>query len=272
MRVFAPVVFVLASLVFYTLARPHDSDTPFRKRHVRRSLATLSTSNVTLEDEGKVLQKRFGPTARFSFYKPGLGACGQTNGRNDFIVALNQEQFGNGENCFKTITITYGGKSTQATIVDECMECPYAALDFSPGLFDFFGPESAGYLYGSWEFGSGEPKTTSTPKPEPTTSTTQVRPTTTWTPEPTTSSTTTKKTSTSTSTQSSTTSSSVASSTTKASSSVTFSSSSTNAASSSVASSTAIPVPTDVLGQLDLVMTDLGAILVGGVLIEAGGQ
>ncbi|KAG6888490.1 hypothetical protein C0995_007916 [Termitomyces sp. Mi166 len=138
------------------------------------------------------------------------------------------------------------------------MECPYAALDFSPGLFDFFGPESAGYLYGSWEFGSGEPKTTSTPKPEPTT--TEVKPTSTWTPELTTSSTTTKKTSTSTSTHSLTTSSSVAS--------TTLSTSSTTV----TPSSTAITVPTDVFGQLDLVMSNLGAILIEGVLVGAGGQ
>ena len=43
------------------------------------------------------------------------------------------------------------------------MGCGANNLDFSQGLFDFFGPESAGVLHGSWSFGSGN----SNPSPTP---------------------------------------------------------------------------------------------------------
>ncbi|KAG6815872.1 hypothetical protein H0H87_010615 [Tephrocybe sp. NHM501043] len=176
------------------------------------------------------------------------------------IVAMNQMQYGNGEHCFETITITYKGKSTPATVVDKCMECPYGALDFSRGLFDFFASEGEGYIYGSWVFGSGDPEPTPTPKPEPTT--TKVKPTTTHTPDPTTTSTT-KTTSTTHTTSSS--SSSVAHSTTTS-----TSTTSTNV--DATPSNTAGAVPTDVFAQLDLAMVNLGGILIGGVLIGAAAK
>lgn len=89
------------------------------------------------------------------------------------IVALNVEQFGPGypgQYCFKTITISVGGVTTQATVVDkvrltpasyissldvfgtQCMGCPWGGLDFSAGLFSFFAPQSEGVLYGEWWF------------------------------------------------------------------------------------------------------------------------
>ncbi|KAJ7063131.1 RlpA-like double-psi beta-barrel-protein domain-containing protein-containing protein [Mycena amicta] len=98
-----------------------------------------------------VVQKRFGD-ARFTFFDTGLGACGSTNVASDFIVALNSEQYGNGEHCYEMVEITYKGKTKQAQIVDECPGCPYAALDMSTGLFDFFASEDLGVIYGSWVF------------------------------------------------------------------------------------------------------------------------
>ena len=66
---------------------------------------------------------------------PGLGACGKVNKPSDFIVALNQAQFGSGypgPHCFETITITYGGKTAQATIMDEA-SCYFSyAIDTFP--------------------------------------------------------------------------------------------------------------------------------------------
>ncbi|KAI0049708.1 hypothetical protein FA95DRAFT_1475807, partial [Auriscalpium vulgare] len=87
-----------------------------------------------------------------SYYADGVGACGKTNSPGDFIVALNSAQYGGGQYCFETITISYQGKSTQATIVDECPGCPFAGLDMSEGLFNFFAPESEGIIYGEWDF------------------------------------------------------------------------------------------------------------------------
>ncbi|KAG1754435.1 hypothetical protein EDB19DRAFT_1902584 [Suillus lakei] len=154
---------------------------------------------VAIRARGDVdVVKRSFDNARFTFYDVGLGACGDYSAASDFIVALNVDQYGSGypgPQCFLSITISYGGKTAQAVIMDECMGCPYGGLDFSRGLFDYFASESEGVIYGSWWFNSGSattstswtPTTTSTSwTPDPTTSWT---PTTTWTPDPTTSST-----------------------------------------------------------------------------------
>ncbi|KAG1750083.1 hypothetical protein EDB19DRAFT_83708 [Suillus lakei] len=110
------------------------------------------------------IHKRAFNNARFTFYDVGLGACGQHSSPGDFAVALNVAQYGQGHpgpQCFKSITISYGGKTAQATIMDECTGCPYGGLDFSTGLFSYFASENDDVLYGSWWFNEG----TSEPTP-----------------------------------------------------------------------------------------------------------
>ncbi|KAI0301947.1 RlpA-like double-psi beta-barrel-protein domain-containing protein-containing protein, partial [Multifurca ochricompacta] len=85
-------------------------------------------------------------------YKDGLGSCGQSNGSGDFIVALNPEQYDGGAHCGETITITFGGKTAQATVEDLCPGCGFGELDFSDGLFGFFAPLGTGIIYGEWSF------------------------------------------------------------------------------------------------------------------------
>ncbi|KAJ3566322.1 hypothetical protein NP233_g7078 [Leucocoprinus birnbaumii] len=128
---------------------------------------------------GMQLWKRFS-NARWTFYAVGLGACGKTNVPSDFIVALNSAQFGGGypgPQCFKTISMSYNGKTATAQIMDECPGCPYGGLDLSEGLFKHFAAESVGVIYGTWSFTSGggggggddggddTPKTTKKPSP-----------------------------------------------------------------------------------------------------------
>ncbi|KAF6764733.1 RlpA-like double-psi beta-barrel-protein domain-containing protein-containing protein, partial [Ephemerocybe angulata] len=103
------------------------------------------------------LQKRT-TNSRWSFYDVGLGACGGTNVESDFVVALNQAEFGTGfpsPQCGKTITMTYNGKTATAKIVDSCPGCPQGGLDLSRGLFTHFAAESVGIIYGEWEYASG---------------------------------------------------------------------------------------------------------------------
>lgn len=133
---------VLAFTVSLVVANYHE-------QHARRHSGVAKRSKA---DVG--LHKRFS-NARFTFYAAGLGACGKTNSDNDFIVALNQAQYGSGSDCFKEITITANGKTHGATIVDECPGCPYGGLDMSKALFDFFAAESLGVITGSWDFASG---------------------------------------------------------------------------------------------------------------------
>ncbi|KAJ7752031.1 RlpA-like double-psi beta-barrel-protein domain-containing protein-containing protein [Mycena metata] len=116
----------------------------------------------------RTLEKRFSD-ARFTFFDAGLGACGSTSDASQFIVALNSQQYGDGENCYKMIEITYNGKTAQAQIVDECTSCPYGALDFSTSLFDHFASEDLGVIYGSWVFADAAKPTTTTRKKTTTT-------------------------------------------------------------------------------------------------------
>ncbi|KAG1721195.1 RlpA-like double-psi beta-barrel-protein domain-containing protein-containing protein [Suillus paluster] len=153
MLVLAIFVFAFVSTVLpFTAGRVHGLQ---RERH--EELAQRARGDVGIH-------KRAFYGARFTFYDVGLGACGQYNSPDDFIVALNVAQFGigyPGPNCFQTITITYGGNTAQATIMDKCMGCPWGGLDFSRGLFNHFASEDVGVVYGSWSFDDGPSEPTS---------------------------------------------------------------------------------------------------------------
>ncbi|TFK41691.1 RlpA-like double-psi beta-barrel-protein domain-containing protein-containing protein [Crucibulum laeve] len=165
---------------------------PHAKAHLNRhhDLAKRASGDMHI-------YKRFS-ASRWSYYfvDVAAGACGVRNSDSSFTVALNTPQYGSGypgPNCFKTITMKYNGKTTTATIMDQCPGCPYGGLDLSPGLFEFFAPHSAGIIYGEWYFNDGapapEPETpkpattkktkTPTPTPEPTSTYVWVPPTTT---------------------------------------------------------------------------------------------
>ncbi|KAF8904422.1 RlpA-like double-psi beta-barrel-protein domain-containing protein-containing protein [Gymnopilus junonius] len=125
------------------------------------------------------LFKRFSG-ARWSFYNTetgNAGSCGHFLSNSGFTVAVNVEQMTSSW-CGKTIRMTYGGRTTTATVQDTCPGCPWDGLDLSPGLFSFFAPQSIGIIYGEWEFtdGTGAPHTTSKKPPPP--------PTSTWHPPP----------------------------------------------------------------------------------------
>ncbi|GJE86993.1 hypothetical protein PsYK624_030760 [Phanerochaete sordida] len=187
---FLPAVVLSLSLSTLALAGAHDAP---RRRHAGTNFLA----------QNHTLAKRF-DNARFSYYEAGTGACGATNSDSDFIVALNSAQYGSGEHCFASITISYNGKSTQAQITDECPGCPYGGLDLTPGLFSYFASEDAGIIYGEWDFSDGaSPSPSPTPTPTPTPAWTPpaiviTTPTSTWSPPPTTSSTKEQKTSSST--------------------------------------------------------------------------
>jgi len=161
-----PIV-ALSFFVADSAANPHGGH--HAARHAHDAIARRVPGDVSLH-------KRFDNT-RFTFYDVGLGACGIWNVESDFIVALNTPQYGDGypgPNCFKKIEISFGGKSTTATVTDQCPGCPWGGLDLSRGLFRFFAPESTGIIYGEWHFidGSDNPDPTPTPDPPKTTKTT----------------------------------------------------------------------------------------------------
>ncbi|OBT61408.1 hypothetical protein VE03_09500 [Pseudogymnoascus sp. 23342-1-I1] len=93
-----------------------------------------------------------------TFYTAGLGACGLTSdGSAENVVALPYEFMGTQSNgnpfCGKTVTIEYGGKTVQATVVDKCMGCVGRDLDLSNAAFSGLGiAESVGRTTANWYF------------------------------------------------------------------------------------------------------------------------
>ncbi|KAE9411102.1 hypothetical protein BT96DRAFT_248689 [Gymnopus androsaceus JB14] len=182
----------------------------------RLSLLSLATSSffLTVQASGHARDTNSGI---FTWFVDGLGACGITNTATDNIVALNIPQWDSGSHCFQTITLSYGGKTAQAQITDQCGNCASGSLDLSHGLFqDLIGdPEEIGTVSGSWSFAGSSTTTTSSSTSQYTPPSTTQAPTSTSTPPPsTTSSTTPTSTSTSQSTFSTTSSSSSSTSTT----------------------------------------------------------
>jgi len=188
-------------------------------------------------------QKR--ASGQFTYFAVGMGACGKQNTDDDFIVALNTPSWAGGSHCFETVTITINGKTARAQVVDRCVSCGPEDLDFSPGLFHYFGgTEAQGVMHGTWYYGGEEPES----DPVPTTTTTS---------EP-------KPSSTSTSTRSSSTSTPPPSSTWEP----PKTSSSSSSPSSSSSYNIAAPTPTGVLAQSLLSLGDLGGLVVAARAVQ----
>lgn len=204
--------------------------------------------------------------ARWSFYNAetgNAGSCGQMLSNSGFTVAMNVAQMNSGL-CYQTITMSYGGKTTTATIVDTCPGCPWGGLDLTPGLFSFFASQGAGIIYGTWNFGSGAvaqaPAPTTTWKPAPTPTTTW-KPATTPTPTPTPTPKPTTTTSTSSKPSSSSHPSSSASSSASSSSSVSYSS---NGLATPTGTINVTPGQPENLANLILAFVEMGSIAMAG--------
>ena len=91
-----------------------------------------------------------------TYYDPGLGSCGYSNGNNDNIVALSTEVMQNGDSsnsnpkCGTQISIwsPHSKQAHQATIVDTCPGCAKYDIDVSPALFQLVAPDGDGRVHG----------------------------------------------------------------------------------------------------------------------------
>ncbi|GAA6054552.1 hypothetical protein JCM3770_006027 [Rhodotorula araucariae] len=112
------------------------------------SNASLVAQGDTRGDdgEGHMLAKR-GYSGRATFFQPGLGACGTYSSSSDYMVAMNEAQYGDlgavSSWCFKTITISY---------------------DMSPSLFKHFADPSVGVFYMNWAPAGSAPDTSAEDK------------------------------------------------------------------------------------------------------------
>ncbi|KAH6847738.1 RlpA-like double-psi beta-barrel-protein domain-containing protein-containing protein [Chaetomium sp. MPI-CAGE-AT-0009] len=100
-------------------------------------------------------------SGRFTYYNPGLGACGQNHGDGDLVVALSHADFdpstpgGNPNNnplCGRRLRASYSGKSVDVTVVDRCEACNSGDLDLSPAAFQALADLSLGVIQGTWEW------------------------------------------------------------------------------------------------------------------------
>jgi hypothetical protein len=93
-----------------------------------------------------------------TFYEAGLGACGETHdGETDSVIALPHGMMGTQSNgnpfCGKTVTISKGGKTVQATVVDKCMGCTGNSIDLSNKAFRELGVDfDVGRTTADWWF------------------------------------------------------------------------------------------------------------------------
>ncbi|KAI0786876.1 riboflavin aldehyde-forming enzyme [Abortiporus biennis] len=100
------------------------------------------------------LAKRASAPGRGTWFDVGLGACGKTNVNSDAIVAIPASVYSGGSHCDQTVSIknNANGKSTTATVRDECPSCGSNDLDMSPSVFSSLGDLNAGVLDITWDF------------------------------------------------------------------------------------------------------------------------
>ncbi|KAF5518289.1 Allergen Asp f 7 [Colletotrichum aenigma] len=103
--------------------------------------------------ENNSLDRRGSGSGVMTWFNPSLGSCGRINGDNDMVVAISHITMddaggnpNNNPNCGKTITISRGGITKTATIVDKCMGCGVDHIDVSPAVFRAFADLGAGKI------------------------------------------------------------------------------------------------------------------------------
>ncbi|KIJ48868.1 hypothetical protein M422DRAFT_247233 [Sphaerobolus stellatus SS14] len=120
-------------------------------------VALLGVTSARAAPSEEALERRVTHTgtATFFFQNGVPGACGTVHQDSDLIVALQTEQYANGVQCGRTITITDTdtGKTAVGTVADECPTCDGSgSIDLSVGLFEVFAPTSQGVFPISWHF------------------------------------------------------------------------------------------------------------------------
>ncbi|KAF2663213.1 hypothetical protein BT63DRAFT_364730, partial [Microthyrium microscopicum] len=103
-------------------------------------------------------------SGQLTYYKPGMGACGNWNGEGDAIVAISHIVYDEGNrdgnpnnnaHCGRQIKITsvHGLPADQVVTVQDrckCEGCAAGDLDVPEQLFQTFAPSSAGRIPVEW--------------------------------------------------------------------------------------------------------------------------
>ncbi|KDQ18247.1 hypothetical protein BOTBODRAFT_29592 [Botryobasidium botryosum FD-172 SS1] len=126
------------------------------------ALSALPALTSAAPVEGAQVEARAN-TGQATYFYPGLGACGKTNGNGDLITAVSKLLYdtypghtanpNNNPVCGRKIKANYAGKSVTVTVVDRCEACAYNDLDLSPSAFEKLSALSAGRLNGvTWDW------------------------------------------------------------------------------------------------------------------------
>ena len=86
-----------------------------------------------------------------TYYEPGLGACGGTNGPGELIVAVSASRYDQQNPCGRKIKVKGDRGEVVVTVVDRCAGCARDDLDLSPAAFQrAIGDLGIGRTEGSW--------------------------------------------------------------------------------------------------------------------------
>ncbi|KAL9932953.1 hypothetical protein V8E36_008208 [Tilletia maclaganii] len=142
----------LLSLLSASAFAQHRSKAHKHQHKVK--VKTHATSAASSEDEIH--------TGKGTFYNVAANevACSGYYKPSEFVVALNQDQYGSLNShsrwCNRRILIKSHGKSAVARIVDACprskTNCHMGALDMSKGLFEWFAKPTVGVIDIEWHF------------------------------------------------------------------------------------------------------------------------
>ncbi|KAK1245572.1 hypothetical protein MKX08_005201 [Trichoderma sp. CBMAI-0020] len=92
-------------------------------------------------------------TGSVTYYEVGLGACGQTNGDGELVVAVSHSLYDREHPCGRNIRVHYEGRSVDVRVVDRCTGCAEDDLDLSPTAFQqVIGPLTIGRATATWEW------------------------------------------------------------------------------------------------------------------------
>lgn len=92
-------------------------------------------------------------SGEMTYFHPGLGACGETHGDGDMIVAISSERYDASDQCGRSIKIRGDAGETIVKVVDRCVGCAHDDLDLSPKAFKAaVGGLGVGRTTGSWQW------------------------------------------------------------------------------------------------------------------------
>ncbi|GMF00332.1 unnamed protein product [Ambrosiozyma monospora] len=123
------------------------------------SSAPIPQINIAKNETNTPIEKR-AYTGRASYFTPSFGACGTISNEDEMVVALPislyQAKAKTTNNvsgyCGKHVKVSWGGKSTTATVVDKGM-LGESDLDLSPAAFQALGSLDHGVLENvQWNF------------------------------------------------------------------------------------------------------------------------